>query len=777
MKKYEIYNNSNKKSPNTKKQRNTNMSYQTLSAFKKSNTKKEKYQINCSSQTIDRKDLKKNNNINNENEEEFSIIQSLWDDLGVYLDYQEEFRNYIYKIKDEEQKNEILNLEKENLRKYREALLKLSIEISNRENNIFKIKKYCKELDKYSLDKDNQELPSDLFENIQKVIKYYRINTVNVINKIMKLREISSYFELSKKWDPSQANRSYLYNKNYILLMFNDIKFINNSILFNFLETDNQINKTDLFLSNCKNLITNNGTKIKIPISLELQGAINKCKYIILQDTLFNKIKKEKKFLKQRNFFTPKTIKVENAKPKKSTSEISLVNDKGEKKYYEMFGHNKVNLSRTLYYLKRTMGNDYEKMFFNAQNNKNSDKKNMETMNKYFTFKPNNNNDINQINQYKNNDIKVQYSEGENTKNKNENNLLEQNKKNNEDIQFLSNKSNNNKTNSENINNIENNLENTTHKENKINEQNNTPKKEELNIDNNEDSLSPIKKGNKELNNEEIKENNEELNNEENQNINIEQNNNQIENELNNKKENEINENNNNNFNNDFHEEKLEEENNEEKNEIQNNNNIEKSISNNNKLEVSSEMNEKIEDKEKEKLNESNKEIIKEEENNDNKDNNLNEEENKKIKTNESIEENDKKIENEIKEEKVNNDIINNDNDIKNKEQDELEEKNIDEDNKKNTEIKEEKNINEEKKEEEENYEGEGQFEEITQVDKNKVISDGTDKENLNKSKEKEESKPKVKLLQYRQYSEEEIKKINKDDEDDDEFFVDYKNI
>ena len=769
MKRYEIYNNSNKKSPKTKKQRNTNLSYQTLSAFKKSTIKKEKYQINCSSQTIDRKELKNNNNINHENEEEFSIIQSLWDDLGVYPDYQEEFRNYIYKIKDEEQKNEILNLEKDNLRKYREALLKLSIEISNRENNIFKIKKYCKELDKYSLDKDNQELPLDLFENIQKAIKYYRINTVNVINKIMKLREISSYYELSKKWDPSMANRSYLYNKNYILLMFNDIKFINNSILFNFLETDNQINKTDLFLSNCKNIITNNGTKIKIPISLELQSAINKCKYIILQDTLFNKIKKEKKFLKQTNFFTPKTIKVEGTKPKKSTSEISLVNDKGEKKYYEMFGHNKVNLSRTLYYLKRTMGNDYEKMFFNAQNNKNSDKKNMETMNKFFSFKPNNN-EIKVNHQNKNNDIKVQYSEGKNIKNKNENNLMEQNKKNNEDIKFLSNESNINKTKSENINNVESNLENTTHKENKINNQNNTPKKEELNIDNNEENISPIKKGNKELNNEEIKEIKQELNNEENQN---------------NKKENEINENNNNNINNDFHEEKLEEENNKEKSEIQNNNNIEKLISaNNNKLEES-EMIEKLE--EKEKLNESNKEIKKEEENNDNIenkdnidniDNNLNEE-NKKIKTNESIEENDKKIENEIKEEKSNG--ININNDIKNKEQDELEEKNIDEDNKQNTEIKEEKNIdkesNKEEEKEEENYEGEGQFEEITPIDKDKIISKESEKENLNKSKEKEENTPKVKLLQYRKYSEEEIKKINKDEEDDDEFFVDYKNI
>ena len=142
MKIFDIYNGSYKKSPRYDKQRRINLSYKTLSACKKNGTKKEKYQINCS-QSIDRKE-EKNNNINNEIGEEFSIIKSLWDDLGVYLDYQEEFKNYINKIIDEDQKNEILNLEKENLRKYREALLKLSIEISNRENNIFKLKKYCK---------------------------------------------------------------------------------------------------------------------------------------------------------------------------------------------------------------------------------------------------------------------------------------------------------------------------------------------------------------------------------------------------------------------------------------------------------------------------------------------------------------------------------------------------------------------------------------------------------------------------------------------------------
>ena len=305
MKIFDIYNGSYKKSPRYDKQRRINLSYKTLSACKKNGgTKKEKYQINCS-QSIDRKE-EKNNNINNEIGEEFSIIKSLWDDLGIYEDYQDEFKNYIKQITNEEKKNEILNLEKSELRKYREALLKLSAEISNRESNVIKLKKLCKELDKYELDKNRNNLPSDIFENIQKNIKYYRINTVNVINKIIRLREVSSYNELNKKWDPAKANRAYLYNKFYTIKMFNDIKFINNSIIFNYLVTENDIKKTDLFLSNCKYIKTNEGNKLTLTISLDLQSAINKCKYIILQDTLFNNIRNDQKLFRQRNIMSPK---------------------------------------------------------------------------------------------------------------------------------------------------------------------------------------------------------------------------------------------------------------------------------------------------------------------------------------------------------------------------------------------------------------------------------------------------------------------------------------
>ena len=87
-----------------------------------------------------------------------------------------------------------------------------------------------------------------------------------------------------------------------------NIKFINKSILFNYIETDNHSQSTDLFFSNCKNIITDDNKKIKIPISIELRNAINKCKYIILQDNLFNNIKNDNYMTGNRNMFASKRI-------------------------------------------------------------------------------------------------------------------------------------------------------------------------------------------------------------------------------------------------------------------------------------------------------------------------------------------------------------------------------------------------------------------------------------------------------------------------------------
>ena len=367
-----------------------------------------------SNSSLKRNQNKKDNyeNILNENEtdEELSIIENLWDDLGVSINYQEEFKNFIKSVNNEQEKNEYLFSEKNKLRKFRESLLKLSVEISNRENNIIKLKKYNNYLEKCL--KEKKEIEVNFFDKISSIIKFLRINAVNIILQIEKIREKCSYYELKGKYNLNNANKSYLYDENYLINMPKTIKFINKSILFNYIETDNHSQYTDLFFSNCKNIITDDNKKLKIPISIELKNAINKCKYIILQDNLFNNIKNDNLMADNRNIFSSKRIGgIKNSynnrvfmpsstkkKLSKSNSELSLLNGSDSRKFMTMFGHNKVNLSRTLYYLKRTMGNDYENLFLSSNKNKKLDmKKSGEIMDKYFHLHKQLNEDENDI--------------------------------------------------------------------------------------------------------------------------------------------------------------------------------------------------------------------------------------------------------------------------------------------------------------------------------------------------------------------------------------------
>ena len=371
--------------------------------------------LNNLSLTQSNSSLKRNQNKNdilneNETDEELSIIENLWDDLGVSINYQEEFKKFIKSVNNEQEKNEYLFSEKNKLRKFRESLLKLSVEISNRENNIFKLKKYINYLEKCT--NERKEIEINFFDKISSIIKFLRINAVNIILQFEKLREKCSYYELKGKYILNNANKSYLYDENYLINMPKSIKFINKSILFNYIETDNHVQSTDLFFSNCKNIITDDNQKLKIPISIELKNAINKCKYIILQDNLFNNIKNDNLMTGSRNMFSQKRIGGMNnsynnrvympsstvKKISKSNSELSLLNDSDSRKFMTMFGHNKVNLSRTLYYLKRTMGNDYENLFLSSNKNKKVDmKKSGKIMDKYFHLHKQLNEDENDI--------------------------------------------------------------------------------------------------------------------------------------------------------------------------------------------------------------------------------------------------------------------------------------------------------------------------------------------------------------------------------------------
>ena len=342
---------------------------------------------------------------------DFIIMKSLWNDLGVNIEYQKQFENNINEIKDELEKAEMVIHEKNHLKKFREILIKLSEEISNRDEIIYKLKKYCNELDKYTYDKNiypekinenenENEVLSSLFKSIYNNINLYRISTVNIVNRMTKVRELSSYYELNNKWDASNINRTYIFRKNYLISMCNDIEFINNSSLLDYIQTfnENDSPKVDLFLSNWNYLKTNNYIKYNLSISKELQREIIKSKYIILQDNLLNKIKKEtKKLLKlKKNIFSQRSNPNHSVGnnysrfSKKARSEVHLVNHETENKFYEIFGHNQVNLSRTLYYLKKTMGENYGNMFLSGNKiDSYNTPRNLDIMNNYFALNNN----------------------------------------------------------------------------------------------------------------------------------------------------------------------------------------------------------------------------------------------------------------------------------------------------------------------------------------------------------------------------------------------------
>jgi len=672
--------------------------------------------LNNLSLTQSNSSLKRNQNKNdilNENEtgEELSIIENLWDDLGVSLNYQEEFKKFIKSVNNEQEKNEYLFSEKNKLRKFRESLLKLSVEISNRENNIFKLKKYISYLEKCT--KEKKEIEVNFFDKISSLIKFLRINAVNIIIQIEKIREKCSYYELKGKYILNNANKSYLYDENYLINMPKNIKFINKSILFNYIETDNHARSTDLFFSNCKNIITDDNKKLKIPISIELKNAINKCKYIILQDNLFNNIKNDNMMMtSNRNMFSQKRIGgMKNSynnrvfvpsssskikKISKSNSELSLLNGSDSRKFMTMFGHNKVNLSRTLYYLKRTMGNDYENLFLSSNKNKKVDmKKSGEIMDKYFHLHKEINEDENNIN----------------SNNINNNNIILENRIDEENN--FTNKSNNNKKiiiektylNDKRENNI-NNRSIRSNKSNKSNEMNDNKKEKHKSkkVVKKSKSKSKSKSKKKETNDDDINKNknkskNKDLNNIYNNNNNINKNENENEDEIKNEREDDK-------YINYDSEKNNNEIKNEEVNDLNNNNddknNNDNDISHNDNNKVSNNENEDDKLIEKERINEENKESE-----NDNSDN--------------------------IKKENNISEINEDENDIENKKEED------DKNEMRESEYvynEEEKNIN------------------------NKMEN------RTNKSNHSIESKG---LLRYKKYTEEEIKKLNDEDDEEEE--------
>ena len=233
-------------------------------------------------------------NTNTDYKEELYVISTLWDELGVTEDYRYQFNQIL--------ESNICNpkimfcQEKENLKKFKTSLIKLKKEIYNRENNIENLIKIIKTLE------TQKEANQNLLKEAINIIKNLRLNAVNIVIYINRVRELGFYYYFQGKWDLTKIKSEYMYNNNYLLQMSEDLNFLKNSCLSKYIEMGNE--KIDAFITNCSQLNKEymfNNNKIIIPISDDLIQLIEQSIFFVIQDQIMDNIYQKKSLAINKN--------------------------------------------------------------------------------------------------------------------------------------------------------------------------------------------------------------------------------------------------------------------------------------------------------------------------------------------------------------------------------------------------------------------------------------------------------------------------------------------
>ena len=293
----------------------------------------------------------KNRDLNQEiiGDEQFGEIELLWDELGITDEYQDQFELYLGTINNPEDKRNFLSYEKNNLIKIKEALKKFAKEKIIRNNNIELLKRLnqlMKENTIFGVNKINTELLKEIID----CIKTLRINSVNVVNNLIKVREEMSCYSLEDKINFDKINDNFIFDNNYLLKMNSEMQFLKYSEIDKIFEKYGEQN-LDTFLTSYINIKSKENEKFSISISKELNNAIDKCRYFMMQDSFLNSIK-VKKLLKINN-----KTKQNNNKKVNSFMTLSNLGIKDlTNKYMDVKIHK----------LKNELGKNYNNIFLNS---------------------------------------------------------------------------------------------------------------------------------------------------------------------------------------------------------------------------------------------------------------------------------------------------------------------------------------------------------------------------------------------------------------------------
>ena len=327
--------------------------------------------------------------------EEFSSLIDLWKDLGVTNEFRKQFNNSLSHLSNEEKEIFIEN-EIKNLNKFREYLMKFTNDVTQREKNIQLLRKF-EEIVESTFPEGNQQLNDSILNDIINVIEALRYNSINCVNSLIKVRELSYYKSLNGKFDFNKMNKAYIYNNDYLIKMKDDMKFLRNSYLGKYIDfTNGEIEPFLICCSPKKNNRNRRQDKINIPINDELMKGIKQAKYYFIQDLMFFNIEEDNKRNKNnisfsfynnsnynvgfnslyksnnsnnynnlsgKNSFINKTSRINSGK----TSTNASYNKTGNVNNINL---NNLNMNRTLYKLKVVKGEDkYNLMFLNSEQN------------------------------------------------------------------------------------------------------------------------------------------------------------------------------------------------------------------------------------------------------------------------------------------------------------------------------------------------------------------------------------------------------------------------
>ena len=243
--------------------------------------------------------IKFNNYADDQLSEELSILKNSWDDLGVTNEYRKLFMNHLKQV-NEYEKIDIIKQEKNNLKRFRDALLKLKKEITIREDNLLKLKNLNKELGKLNYNEDDTNSRNNILQNVIVVIKALRMNAINIVSKIIKVNQLSAYYSNSGKWDVTRIKPDYSYDPKYLTKMKDDLVFLRNSTLSNYIEMNNT--EIDAFLTNCAPVPNKaNSDKIKIPIADDIMKLINESRYSLLQESVISSVEEDRNYKMKRS--------------------------------------------------------------------------------------------------------------------------------------------------------------------------------------------------------------------------------------------------------------------------------------------------------------------------------------------------------------------------------------------------------------------------------------------------------------------------------------------